>query len=78
MTAGLKGSSDSPVSLNIDETGSGEALTKCIDDLMRCDKRRMEKQAFENLKSELERAFAAPDSSSHPLSVSEVPARNRK
>lgn len=36
-----------------------------------------EEQALERLKTELGRAFAAPDSSFKPLTATEVIARNR-
>ena len=41
--------------------------------LIRHDKER----AFERLKTELERAFAAPDASFYPLSASDVISRNK-
>ncbi len=40
-------------------------------------KKSMENQAFERLKTELVRTFAAPDSSFKPLTAAEVIARNQ-
>jgi hypothetical protein len=47
-------------------------------DLIRRDKERTEAEAFDRLKAELTRAFAAPEESYKPLSAAEVIARNRK
>lgn len=63
---------------NVSETGLHENVCVCIRDLVCHDKERLEKELFENLKAELARAFAAPDTSFFPLSASEVIARNRK
>ena len=48
-------------------------LTVCVGDTLRGSDR----EAFERLKAELTRAFAAPDDSYHPLSASDVIARNK-
>ena len=45
--------------------------------LMRRDTERSEREAYNRLRAELVRAFAAPDSSFHPLSAADVIARNR-
>lgn len=44
----------------------------------RRDKERAEKEAFDWLKAELARAFAAPESAYKPLTAAEVIARNRR
>ena len=43
----------------------------------RWNKERAERESFERLKAELALAFAAPDDTFHPLSVSQVIARNK-
>ena len=48
-----------------------------VRDLIRRDKERAEQEAFNRLKAELTRAFAAPEDSYHPLTAAEVIARNR-
>jgi hypothetical protein len=46
-------------------------------DLIRRDKERVEREAFDRLKAELAHAYAAPDSSYQPLTAADVIARNR-
>jgi hypothetical protein len=46
-------------------------------DLIRRDKERQEKEAFERLKAELAHAYAAPESSYRRLTAAEVIARNQ-
>lgn len=77
MTVRLSGALSEYVSANVGETGFYENVSEYIRDLIRRDKERMEQQAFERLKAELERAFAAPDSSYAPLSAADVIARNQ-
>ena len=77
MTVRVSGALSDFVSANVGDTGSYENVSEYIRDLIRRDKERSEREAFERLKAELTRAFAAPDSSYHPLSASDVIARNR-
>ena len=77
MTVRLSGTLSDFVSANVGETGSYENVSEYVRDLIRRDKERAEQEAFERLKAELGRAFAAPDSSFHPLSASDVIARNK-
>ena len=77
MTVRVSGRLSDFVSANVGDTGSYENISEYIRDLIRRDKERSEREAFERLKAELTRAFAAPDSSYHPLSASDVIARNR-
>jgi len=65
------------VALNVGENGSYENVSEYIRDLIRRDKERAEREAFNRLKAELSRAFAAPESSCKPLTAAEVIARNR-
>ena len=76
MTVRLSGALSDFVSANVGENGSYENVSEYIRDLIRRDKERSESEAFERLKAELERAFAAPDASYRPLSASDVIARN--
>ncbi len=76
MTVRLGGALSEFVSANVGENGSYENVSEYIRDLIRRDKERSEREAFERLKAELERAFAAPDGSYRPLSASDVIARN--
>ena len=77
MTVRLGGALSEFVSSNVGENGSYENISEYIRDLIRRDKERTERESFERLKAELARAFAAPDSSYHPLTATEVIARNR-
>ena len=76
MTVRLGGALSEFVSANVGENGSYENVSEYIRDLIRRDKERSEREAFERLKAELERAFAAPDDSYRSLSASDVIARN--
>ena len=77
MTVRLGGALSDFVSSNVGENGSYENISEYIRDLIRRDKERAERESFERLKAELARAFAAPDSSYHPLTATDVIARNR-
>jgi len=77
MTVRLSGALSEYVAANVGETGSYENVSEYIRDLIRRDKERTEKQAFDRLKAELMRAFAAPDSSYVSLSAEDVIARNK-
>ncbi len=77
MTVRLSGALSDYVSANVGENGSYENISEYIRDLIRRDKERSEREAYERLKAELVRAFAAPDSSFQPLSAADVIAGNR-
>ncbi len=77
MTVRLSGTLSDFVAANTGEHGAYENVSEYIRDLIRRDKERVEREAFERLKAELTRAFAAPDSSYKPLTAAEVIARNR-
>lgn len=77
MTVRLSGALSDHVSVNVGENGSYENISEYVRDLIRRDKERSERAAYERLKAELVRAFAAPDSSFRPLSAADVIARNR-
>lgn len=77
MTVRLSGALSDFVAANVDENGAYENVSEYIRDLIRRDKERAEKEAFERLKAELVHAFAAPEETYKPLSAAEVIARNR-
>ncbi len=77
MTVRLSGALSDFVSANVGEYGAYENISEYVRDLIRRDKERAEHEAFERLKAELTLAFAAPDDSFHPLSASQVIARNK-
>ena len=65
------------VAANVGEGGAYDNVSEYVRDLIRKDKRQAEEQAFERLKAELQRAFAAPDSEYQPLTAADVIKRNR-
>lgn len=64
------------VAANVGETGAYDNVSEYVRDLIRRDMQRAEGEAFERLKAELTRAFAAPDSAYQPLDAETVIARN--
>lgn len=77
LTVRLGGTLSDFVSANVGEDGAYENVSEYIRDLIRRDKARADKAAFDRLKAELQRAFDAPESSYQPLSAAEVIARNQ-
>ena len=77
MTVRVSGALSDFVAANVGETGAYESVSEYIRDLIRRDKTRSEREAFDRLKAELTRAFACADDSYHVLSASDVIARNR-
>lgn len=77
MTVRISGTLSEFVASNVGENGSYENISEYVRDLIRRDKERAEAEAFNRLKAELTRAFAAPEESYRPLTASEVIARNR-
>ena len=76
LTVRLGGALSDFVAANVGDEGSYENVSEYIRDLIRRDKERHEQEAFERLKAELNRAFAAPESSYSPLSATDVIGRN--
>ncbi len=76
MTVRVSGALSEFVASNVGERGTYENISEYVRDLIRRDKERAEREAFDRLKAELVSAFAAPDESYHPLSAAEVIARN--
>ena len=60
------------VASNVAPNGTYENVSEYVRDLVRRDMARAEGEAFERLKAELTRAFAAPDEDYHPLDAEEV------
>lgn len=64
------------VAANVSETGAYENVSEYVRDLIRRDMQRAEAEAYERLKAELTKAFAAPDSAYKALNAEAVIARN--
>lgn len=77
MTVRISGALSEFVASNVGENGSYENISEYVRDLIRRDKERAEMEAFDRLKAELTRAFAAPEESYSSLTAAEVIARNR-
>jgi antitoxin ParD1/3/4 len=77
LTVRLSGALSDFVAANVSETGSYENVSEYIRDLIRRDKERVEQEAFDRLKAELTRSFAAPEESYQPLTAADVIARNK-
>ena len=77
MTVRLSGPLSEFVAANVGEDGAYENVSEYIRDLIRRDRERVQREAFERLKAELTVAFAAPESSYEPLTAADVIARNR-
>jgi Arc/MetJ-type ribon-helix-helix transcriptional regulator len=64
------------VAANVGEAGAYDNISEYVRDLIRRDMARADAEAFERLKAELARAFAAPESAYAPLTADAVIARN--
>ena len=78
MTVRLSGALSEFVAANVSETGDYESVSEYVRDLIRRDKVRSERETFDRLKAELERAFAAPDDTYLALSAADVIAKNKR
>lgn len=65
------------VAENVGADGLYDNASEYVRDLIRKDKERVEQEAFETLKAELQRAFATPIEDYVTVSAEEVIARNR-
>lgn len=65
------------VAENVGDDGAFENVSEYVRDLIRRDMARVEAEAFDRLKAELTKAFAAPDSAYDPLDAETVIRRNR-
>lgn len=77
MTVRLNETLGDFVAANVGEHGAYENVSEYMRDLIRRDKERVEREAFDRLKAELVQAYAAPESAYKPLTAAEVIARNR-
>lgn len=77
MTVRVSGTLSEFVAANTGEDGAYENVSEYIRDLIRRDKERVEREAFDRLKTELTHAFAAPEETYVTLTAAEVIARNR-
>ena len=77
MTVRIGGVLSEHVNANVGEDGSYENVSEYIRDLIRRDKDRCDREAFDRLKAELTQAFAAPDTSYQPLTAADVIHRNK-
>lgn len=66
------------VAANVGADGVYDNASEYVRDLIRKDKERAERAAFERLKAELDLAFAQPDDSYREVDVEAVIARNRR
>ena len=66
------------VSARVGDEGAYENVSEYVRDLIRRDKDRADREAFDRLKAELTRAFAAPDSDYEQLDADAVIARNHR
>ena len=66
------------VAANVGDDGAYENVSEYVRDLIRRDKERTEQEAFDRLKAELTKAFAAPDASYQRLDADMVIKRGRQ
>ncbi len=78
MTVRISGALSEFVARNVSETGSYENVSEYVRDLIRRDKERVEAEAFETLKAELQMAFAAPEDSYVSITAEQFLARHRR
>jgi antitoxin ParD1/3/4 len=64
------------IASNVGEDGLYENVSEYVRDLIRRDKERVERDAFEAVKAELQRAFATPEEDYVYVTADEVVARN--
>jgi len=77
MTVRLSGPLSDFVAANVGENGSYENVSEYLRALIRRDRERVEKEAFDRLKAEITYAFAMPESSYEPLTAAQVIERNQ-
>lgn len=77
MTVRVSGELSDFVAQNVGEQGLYENTSEYIRALIRQDKERTERQAFNRLQAELQLAFAAPDHEFETLTAEDIIKRNR-
>ena len=78
LHARLTGPLSESVSAKLGDEGAYENLSDYVRDLVRRDRDRADREAFDRPKAELSRAFAAADSDYEQLDADRVIARNRR
>lgn len=76
MTVSVSGELSDFVAQNVGQEGLYESTSEYIRALIRQDKQRSERLAFEHLKAELKLAFSATDEDFIPLSAEDIFAHN--
>jgi len=76
MTVRVRGELSAFVASNVGENGAYENISEYVRDLIRRDKERVEREAFDRLKAELSLAFAAPEQTYQSLTAADVISRN--
>lgn len=77
MTVRLNSELSDFVTSNVGHGGAYENTSEYVRNLIRNDKERVEQQAFERLKAELELAFSAPDTSYTSVSAADIIGKNK-
>jgi Arc/MetJ-type ribon-helix-helix transcriptional regulator len=77
LTVRLNAALNEVVAMNVGNDGPYENVSEYIRDLIRRDKERIDKMAFERLKAELNLAFAAPENSYESLAAADIIQRNQ-
>ena len=77
MTVRISGELSDFVASNVGNDGAYENISEYIRNLIRNDKERVDTQAFEYLKAELELAFSAPDTSYSSVTAADIIGRNQ-
>ncbi len=77
MTVRVNGTLREFIAAKTGAHGAYENISEYVRDLIRRDKERSEREAFDRLKAELVCAFAATDKHYNPLSAAKVIARNK-
>jgi antitoxin ParD1/3/4 len=78
MTVRISGELSEFVAANVGEDGLYENISEYVRDLIRRDKERVENEAFERLKAELQLAFSAPEDSYVEMTAEQFLARHRR
>ena len=65
------------VAANVSEDGAYENVSEYVRDVIRRDRERVEREAFDRLKAELSRAFSVPDSEFQRLDADTVIRRGQ-
>ena len=78
MTVRISGELSAFVADNVGEHGLYENVSEYVRDLIRRDKARVEEEAFQRLKAELQQAFSAPEEAYIEMTAEQFLARHRR